>query len=666
MLIFGNTMYHDKQIINKNNLNYRPDIDGLRAVAVLSVIGFHYFPDWFSGGFIGVDIFFVISGFLICSIIINSIEKNNFKFLKFYGARIRRIFPTLLLILVFVCIYGYIVFLPIDYKNLAKHIFGGAFYATNLLLAREGGYFDIENVYKPLLHLWSLGIEEQFYIFLPILLVLVNKIRKNYLKIQYIYILSFLLIFSLLYNIYLCKIDYVKNFYYPFTRIWELLAGCTLYKVTKTNNINIKFINIIILISIILIIISIFKMTSDLFPGIKAIIPVSCSMIIIALGNKSFFNKIILSNKIMVNIGLISYPLYLWHWPIYSSYNLTKYGLINIYDKVLMIIITVFCSIISYIIIEKPIRFNYNNKILKTISCGICMFIIGIIGLYIYLNNGFENRKNIMYVNNIRKEALKNVDSYDKDCLEYISDAIVYKEIIYCRYSNSNSNEIVAIYGDSHGLYAFPGIAKVNSSRGVDTLYLGRTGMFLPYIGLYDYVLPNYQQDWENTTHYIYNKLINDNRIKKVFIITRGVLYIKQKDLDYSMYNNTKQVPSEKFKKALQSTIDILLKSGKKVYLVSENPVLPVPAINILSSIKETNKTFLSKDFVLKHQEDYLNIINNLKGVTIINSLDIFCPDKDCLITDSNGNSLYKDDDHLSQEGSIFQAEKLLYKYLVE
>jgi peptidoglycan/LPS O-acetylase OafA/YrhL len=661
-------MDQDKKIANKNTLNYRPDIDGLRAVAVLSVIGFHYFPELFSGGFIGVDIFFVISGFLICSIILNSIEKQEFSFLKFYGARIRRIFPTLILILMFVCIYGYIVFLPNEYTNLSKHIFSGAFYITNFFLANEGGYFDIENVYKPLLHLWSLGIEEQFYIFLPILLVLAAKARKKYLNIN-IYILSMLLIASLLYNVYLCKIDYTNNFYYPFTRVWELLAGCVLYKVTRVDNINNKFINIIIIISIIVIILSIFKMTNILYPGIKAIIPVSCSMIIIALGNNSFFNKKILSNKIMINIGLISYPLYLWHWPIYSAYNLTKYGIVSIYDKIFMLIITILCSFISYRFVEKHIRFGYNRLFLKSILVLVFMFFIGVIGLYIYLNNGLENRSNIVYLNNLKKEALKQINLYDKEGLEFISEASGYKEIIFCRYSKNNSNEIIAIFGDSHAVNAFPGIAKINSNRGVDTLSLGRLGEYIPFLGLYDYVMPNRQANWKTATPYVYNKIINNTKISKIFIISRGIYYIKNKDLDYNentVYIKPKPIPPEIFQKALQLTIDIFLKAGKKVYLVSENPVLPVPAINLMRPFKEPNKKFLTKDFILKHQEDYLKIINNLTGVTIINSLDLFCPNKDCLITDNHGNILYIDDDHLSQAGSIFQAENLLYKYLIE
>jgi peptidoglycan/LPS O-acetylase OafA/YrhL len=376
----------------KNILNYRPDIDGFRAIAVISVIGFHYFPEIFTGGFIGVDIFFVISGFLICSIIINSIENNEFSFKKFYGARIRRIFPTLILVLVFVCIFGYIVFLPTEYKNLAKHIFGGAFYITNLLLANEGGYFDTNNMFKPLLHLWSLGIEEQFYIILPVILFFANKITKKSTIKYYLQIIILLLVLSFFYNVYYCKINHIKNFYYPFGRFWELLAGCILYKLVD-NDINNKIANILSFTSIIIIIISIFIMNSNLYPGIKGIIPIICSMVIIALCKNSFFNKKILSNKVIVNIGLISYPLYLWHWPIYSCYSIIKYGIIDIYEKLFMITITIICSILSYIFLEKNIRFNIKFRKYKMVLLVVFMVIIGQIGLIIYLNNGLENRK---------------------------------------------------------------------------------------------------------------------------------------------------------------------------------------------------------------------------------------------------------------------------------
>jgi hypothetical protein len=273
--------------------------------------------------------------------------------------------------------------------------------------------------------------------------------------------------------------------------------------------------------------------------------------------------------------------------------------------------------------------------------------------------------KNIAYLKTLI-EKIKPISTHDSGGLTFISEIGDYNKIVLCRFTNNNSNEIVAIFGDSHGLNSFPGMSRINSSLGVDTLYIGLLGHYMSYIGLYDYVLPINQKYWEFSVSYIYNKIISNSKIKKVFIITRGTLYIKNKDLDYPVVDFIYPVPPNIFEKALQLTVDIFLKAGKKVYIVTETPVLPIPAINLLRPYKEPNKTFLSKNFVVKHQEDYLNIINKIKGATIINSLEVFCPKNECLITDDDGNSLYIDDDHLSEFGSIFQANNLLYKYLIE
>lgn len=171
---------------NHNHLThpkYRPDIDGLRAIAILSVVGFHAFPDWVKGGFIGVDIFFVISGYLISTIIFDSLEHNRFSFVEFYSHRIKRIFPALLLVLISCFIFGWFTLLADEYKQLGKHIAGGAGFVSNFIFWNESGYFDNAAQTKPLLHLWSLGIEEQFYIIWPWLLWFTWKKRLNFLTI---------------------------------------------------------------------------------------------------------------------------------------------------------------------------------------------------------------------------------------------------------------------------------------------------------------------------------------------------------------------------------------------------------------------------------------------------------------------------------------------------
>jgi peptidoglycan/LPS O-acetylase OafA/YrhL len=229
-------------------LAYRPDIDGLRAIAILLVVAFHYYPHWIEGskfiqgGFIGVDIFFVISGFLITSIIYKEITSNTFSIKSFYIRRIRRIFPALLVMLTSILLFGWYVLLPDEFRMLSKHVLGGIGFSSNFVLWNEVGYFDDSADTKPLLHLWSLGIEEQFYIIWPaVLLFAINK--RIFLTITLIFLISFLL------NILLAQTAPTMIFYSTFTRAWELIMGgiasLLYYKTSKSINNNIYLINML-------------------------------------------------------------------------------------------------------------------------------------------------------------------------------------------------------------------------------------------------------------------------------------------------------------------------------------------------------------------------------------------------------------------------------------
>ncbi len=223
-----------------NLKGYRRDIDGLRAIAILSVLCFHVFPDLFPGGFIGVDVFFVISGFLISGIIIGNLEKGSFSLVGFYSRRIRRIFPALAVVLVACWAFGWFVLLTDEYKQLGKHIAGGAGFISNILFWRESGYFDSAADRKPLLHLWSLGIEEQFYIIWPLLMSL--AFRR---KLKLVSMMLLLAVISFLVNIGGIRGNAAGLFYSPVTRFWELLIGCILayqvyYKVDLAAEVKLR------------------------------------------------------------------------------------------------------------------------------------------------------------------------------------------------------------------------------------------------------------------------------------------------------------------------------------------------------------------------------------------------------------------------------------------
>lgn len=299
-------------------MKYQAHIDGLRAIAVMAVVVFHAFPNELTGGYVGVDIFFVISGYLITSIIVENLGVKKFNVREFYFRRIRRIFPALITVLLTCFIGGWVYFLADEFTLLGKHIAAGATFTSNLLLQGEAGYFDIQSEAKPLLHLWSLGIEEQFYLVWPWLLILGVRVRR--LKIV---ILSLTTV-SLMLNL-VCVWHFPNaTFYLPLMRFWELGVGglIVVYRSNLQELVPPKKIVLAALGGILVLSSIILFQRHWAFPGFWALIPVLGSALII-LYSKSFrLIYLLLSNRVFVAIGLISFPLYLWHWPLLTFYRI--------------------------------------------------------------------------------------------------------------------------------------------------------------------------------------------------------------------------------------------------------------------------------------------------------------------------------------------------------
>lgn len=276
---------------------YRPDIDGLRAVAIISVVAFHAFPGKLPGGFIGVDIFFVISGFLISKIIFSSLERDRFSLVEFYVRRIRRIFPALILVLVSCLIFGWFVLFDNEYRQLGKHTTASAGFIQNFILWRESGYFDKSAATKPLLHLWSLAIEEQFYIFWPLLLAFVWKRHWNFLILTAIIGAA-----SFAANLYFTHSSPISSFYLPVSRFWELMVGGLLAYITLHRPQLIeKHKNGQSIIGIALVLIGLLILNDGkLFPGWWALLPTLGTFFIISAGPNAWLNQKLLANQVMV------------------------------------------------------------------------------------------------------------------------------------------------------------------------------------------------------------------------------------------------------------------------------------------------------------------------------------------------------------------------------
>lgn len=300
---------------------YRRDIDGLRAIAVLAVLAFHAFPTWLHGGFIGVDIFFVISGFLISRGIVSGMESGSFSIADFYSRRVRRIFPALLVLLLACMSFGWWALLAADFAQLGKHVLGGAGFSANIVLWQEAGYFDKASSLKPLLHLWSLGIEEQFYFAWPLLMWLTWRAKWPYTVVMVV-------LAGVSFGVDLWGVHAypTATFYSPLSRSWELIAGCILAQVDAGLDGTIGFMtrgarlkrkldrkhvrSVIAGVGAALLAFGIFRLKSSFsYPGVWAVVPTLGSVLIIMAGPTAWFNRRILASRTMVGIGLISYPL---------------------------------------------------------------------------------------------------------------------------------------------------------------------------------------------------------------------------------------------------------------------------------------------------------------------------------------------------------------------
>lgn len=418
------------------HLKYRSDIDGLRAIAVLIVIVYHAFPTVTPGGFIGVDVFFVISGFLISTIIFESLKNDSFSFIDFYCRRIRRIFPSLTIVLIVVLFLGWFLFIPEDYEKLGKHTFGGAFFLSNLVSLLEFGYFDTAAEFKPLLHLWSLGIEEQFYIVWPIILWSAWRFR---IWSPLLIVLGICASFSL--NVYKSGFDTTFAFFSPKTRIWQLLLGAGLSYValqgqflfTKFRYPALK--HAISITGLVMILGGSMLINRSLhYPGSWALIPSLGALCIIGAGPTAWVNKHLLSRKLFIGIGLISYPLYLWHWPLLAIANITAEKSPSIYLRCAIVLLSFGLAYLTYRLIELPIRRSHQSR-LTALLLLISISAIGLLGLLTFKAGGL--------VGQTTKPKLVNASALE-------SCAHDLKNHKLCILGNPHSKETLLVYGDSH------------------------------------------------------------------------------------------------------------------------------------------------------------------------------------------------------------------------
>ena len=651
-------------------IKYRPEIDGLRALAVLSVLGFHIFG--IRGGFVGVDIFFVISGYLITKILIVELNSGSFSFLEFYSRRIRRIFPALIVVLFSCFVIGWVTLLADEFKLLGKHIFAGATFSSNIVLWLEAGYFDRASDLKPLLHLWSLGVEEQFYIFWPLLLAL--AFWRRWKKLPFIAIFIGV---SFACNLYLSSVNATYAFYWLPTRMWELLSGALLAYIAslRTDDICLeRFVShsfvkqLLPLLGFILILVAlIYVEARRAYPSYWALIPVFGAIFILLGDKNTWVNKYIFSNSLMRRIGLISYPLYLWHWPLISFAKIMNNGNLDRELKLICFILSFVLAYLTYRFVEKKFRYVSNAR--NTCYLLLGLLLTGFLGLGIFFLDGINTR--YPYQEKVYSQSKlidQNISAFDwnQRCQRH------FKALDHngdCRIVDSSKPPTILIVGDSHAISFYPGLAYQYQLRG-ENLQLIARGACVPLLGVETHRdgLPDICADIMSE---IYEYASSQRSIRTVVIAFRGPWYLygggssyTKKDLNPIFLNGLS------FEQAMIKTYDVLIASNKNVTLFLDNPELtfqPQECLDIrplrlkVGGVRE--KCSISESIAKSISQVYRDKINSLQKLlpklNVFDTFEYFCEAEECIAV-KKGKLLYNDDNHLSTQGSLGLAEKFM------
>ncbi len=640
----------DLKELPPSQLKYRPDIDGLRAIAILSVLAFHVFPNWLKGGFVGVDIFFVISGYLISGIIFRNLDKGTFSFTEFYIRRIKRIFPALILVLTTSFIFGWFALFTKEFEQFGKHMAASVGFFQNFMLLRESGYFDTASELKPLLHLWSLSIEEQFYLIYPILIWGAWRLRLNVLTVL---IVLGLLSFGL--NVRGISENAIKTFFLPQTRFWELIAGALLayFQLFKPVQFAIGLrsnsiaMNIISIGGLLLIMVSVVGLQKENFPGWWALGPVLGACLLISAGPRAWINQNILANRVMVFVGLISYPLYLWHWPILSFYRITEGPELSDQIGIIGIAISIVLAWLTYKLIEKPIRFGVFSKIKMHWGCLLLCLIIGLAGYATYTEEGFYKIRLPKNVQELfeHKPDLFNVDTTAfryGTCFLELTSAHKVSDFSKCEsLTDQNQNlKSLFLWGDSHAAHLQKGY---NKYFGSDYRIIERTVSGCPPLFGIDNPSRPYCEVFNNNML----KFIKKEKPAKVVLAANWQTY------DYSNIGNTVQKLHE-------------------IGIMNIDIIGPVPVWLRTLHQKLIEVVLFRKSLVIPKRMSYglhrvffnvdTTLSNLLEGLNVnyISPVKIFCNKNGCLTMTGDGiESLVTNDNaHLSAPGSEYLVSR--------
>lgn len=643
-----------------NKLLYRKEIDGLKGLCVISVVLYHLEVPFFQGGFFGVDIFFLISGYLITQILLD--RRNGL--INFYEGRIRRILPPLFVCLLFTSIFIFFFYKDnFIFKDYALSVISSIFFLSNYFFNQSVNYFNSVNAFHPLLHTWSLSIEEQFYLLYPIILFIFIKFFKK--KIVYLFT------FFILINVILVQFSgnlkfnypFVEdkffffnqstyfNFFSPLARLWEFLMGAVIYFLRLGKNKINNYINTIFLpVSYFFILYSITNFYYDNYlPNIYTLLPLISSFIILLYENKKSLTYKIITNKLLTFFGIISFSLYLWHHSLISIINYL-YTDLNLYNKFAILIVCFLISIISWRFVEIPFR---NKKTVNKISLYIFLIILLLINIFLAF---------LIYNDNSKKEYIRQLFlnySFARDLNNNFKDDEIklrLKNNLEVIQKDSSKINNILIIGDSHGV-DFSNVVRNNESIKKKN-----------NINFYN-IEPH---------HFKKNNL---DEIQKVNYFFKSDLFTTANIIIVSDFISPNSTP-----KFIRNNLDgikylnSVIKGNKKVILVNQSPFFlgssdPVRTVILKNHLdqnfsekvigQEIYKLIPKMFFTLNN--DIFNFAQKEK-IILFDIFDIFCDkvDKDCMFKTNQNELIFFDGNHISQKGAEYISQNPKFLKLLE
>lgn len=631
-------------------MKYRAEIDGLRALAVVPVIFFHAGFELFSGGFVGVDVFFVISGYLITTILIEDIENKCFSIFNFYERRIRRILPALFFIMILCIPFAWMWMLPNQIKDFSQSLVAVSLFASNILFWRESGYFDAAAEEMPLLHTWSLAVEEQYYLLFPIFLILAWRFGKN----RVFWMIVVMSVISLLLSEYGWRKQPTANFYLAPTRAWELFAGSISAFIVQKNGVQKN--NLLALIGLAAIIFSIFAYDETTpFPSVYALVPVIGVVLLILYADKKTLVAKILNARAFVGLGLVSYSAYLWHQPIFA------FARIRMFDHPSAAIMTILCfssiglAYLSWRFVEKP--FRDRKKISRKfifITSFIGILTLLVIGLYTHFN------AKTLIPNYRWTDTLLGNHGLGKDC-----DSLRQVDFAKC---STRENPQIAIYGDSHAMHLVDGFSgKIQKNLGLVQMTKAGCSPLLNVV----------ENDTRASDCQAFNRstidlLTSSQSIKVVIISSRFGLLDNGVELKFDgevFINDTikKEIVTNEFNKIIAH----LINAGKAVVIFSTTPrpssALANPGTCFFKAKKynyDTSRCNFIQQNKIENNGLYVFDHTQFDSLRKVDLTEQICKDNICSV-EIDGKPIYGKGIHLSQDGArtlsrLFEWEELL------